>query len=301
MKLRHIILTIFFALLFLTYPGDSTLLHTYAYHRELFRPTSSIDPIRIDPYPIVVAGAIDPTLSARSVFVVDRYTLTPVLERAAHAKRYPASTTKIITALTAFDRLKPENIVTVKQARDEGQIMELVTGERITFENLLYGTLVHSGNDAALALADHFDYDTFITMMNKKAQELHMDDTNFANPSGLHDPAQVSSAYDLAIAGRALLDNSYLSKIVSTKQITVSDVEFRYFHPLSNVNQLLGEIPGVGGLKTGYTPEAGENLVTLYRRPDGYEMLIVILGSEDRFEDTRSLVNWINTYVQYVQ
>ncbi len=290
------------ALLIGFYPGDSKLLRTYAFKRELFESAQAATTLPpIAPFPVVAPNTIAPPLSAASVYVVDRHTLNPVLNASARARRYPASTTKIITALTALDHIKPEEIITVKRTSGDGQVMELVAGERITFENVLYGLLVHSGNDAALVIADHIGYEKFMKLMNEKAQKLHMRDTTFSNPSGLHDPRQISSAFDLAVAGRALLDNPYLSKIVSTKQITVSDVEFRHFHPLTNVNQLLGEIPGVGGLKTGYTEEAGQNLVTLYRRPDGNEMIIVILGSIDRFEDTRTIVNWINAYVRYIQ
>ena len=91
-----------------------------------------------------------------------------------------------------------------------------------------------------------------------------------------------------------------LSKIVSTKSITVSDVDFRYFHPLYNINRLLGEIPGVGGLKTGKTEEAGENLITFYKH-NGFEYLIVLMKSEDRFTDTENIVGWINSNIGYTQ
>jgi D-alanyl-D-alanine carboxypeptidase len=212
---------------------------------------------------------------------------------------YPASTSKIITALVVFDQLKTDDVVTIERVRDEGQVMGLVRGEKITVESLLYGILVQSGNDAAYALADHVGYDKFIELMNQKARALSMKNTVFVNPAGLHSNRQVSSAFDLSIAARELLQNEYLAKMVHTKQITVSDETFTYFHPLSNVNQLLGSIAGIGGLKTGYTEEAGENLVTLYRRPDGHELILVVLKSEDRFSDTKTLVDWIKTSVAY--
>jgi D-alanyl-D-alanine carboxypeptidase len=212
----------------------------------------------------------------------------------------PASTTKVIAALTAFDHYGLDDVLEVKRVVEEGQSMELVKGEKMTFENLLYGMLVHSGNDAAYVVADNYPggYRAFVDAMNVKAQQLGMMDSHFRNPAGLDSALQRSSAYDLALAGRELLRNKSLSKIVSTKSITVSDIDYVHFHPLYNVNRLLGEIPGVAGLKTGKTDLAGENLITLYKRKDK-EYLIVLLRSEDRFTDTQTLVDWIQQQVDY--
>jgi len=211
---------------------------------------------------------------------------------------FPASTTKIITALVALDQYKPEQVIKVKNASVEGQIMYLVEGEQITLENLLYGLLVHSANDAAYAIANSFGYDRFITLMNEKARDLHMKDSHFTNPAGLDNPDQYVTPFDLALAGRALLTHPYLAKMVSTKEITISDVNYQYFHKLTNVNKLLGEIQGLGGLKTGYTENAGENLVSYYRK-NGHEYLVVLLKSEDRFADTRSVLKWLDDTVEY--
>ena len=134
--------------------------------------------------------------------------------------------------------------------------------------------------------------------MNQKAKELKMDDSLFINPAGLDSLDQYTTAYDLALAGRALLQNRELARIVSIKNITISDVDYKYFHPLFNVNRLLGEIPGVGGLKTGKTELAGENLVTFYKK-NGKKYLIILLKSQDRFEDTKNIVKWIDENVEY--
>jgi len=213
---------------------------------------------------------------------------------------YPASTAKMITALVALDLYKTDSTIKIKSVLEDGQVMGLVRGEEITVENLLYGTLVHSGNDAAYALAQPIGLQAFVAKMNEKAKALQMNDSNFENPAGLHDYAQHTSAFDLALAGRAVLNNAYLSKIVSTKEIEISDTQYRIFHKLINVNKLLGDIPGVGGLKTGYTIESGENLVSLYRTPKGNEFIIVVLNSLDRFEDTKLIVAWIDQNITYV-
>lgn len=177
--------------------------------------------------------------------------------------------------------------------------MGLVQNERITVENLLYGLLVHSGNDAAYALADNIGFDKFVNLMNEKAKSLKMVSSHFTNPAGLDDFNQVTTPFDLALAARELLNSKELSKIVSTKEIVISDVDFQIFHKLSNVNKLLGEIQGIGGLKTGYTENAGENLVSLYKK-NNHEYIIVILKSQDRFADTTNVVSWINSNVDYV-
>ena len=136
--------------------------------------------------------------------------------------------------------------------------------------------------------------------MNKKAKEIKMIDSHFSNPDGLDENGQYTTPFDLALAARYLLKNNYLAKIVSTKEIIISDVDFKYFHKLSNVNILLGEIAGIGGLKTGYTEAAGENLISFYKK-NGHQFVIVILKSEDRFSDTRNVVKWIEENVDYLE
>jgi D-alanyl-D-alanine carboxypeptidase len=190
-------------------------------------------------------------------------------------------------------------ILTINTLPDEGQMMGLVPGERISVEYLLYGSLIHSGNDAAYALAHEYGYDKFIDLMNKKAQNLQMNDSHFENPIGYDSVNQYSTPFDIALAAREILGNSYLSKIVSIKDITISDADFKYFHHLSNINQLLGEVSGIGGVKTGYTQEAGENLVSFYKHNDR-EYIIAIMKSEDRFQDTLNAVSWIDTNIDYV-
>lgn len=299
MKFHTILLFVLFSFLILFYPGDSQPLHTFAYNKELFKPSQALKPVAVNPVPIAT-GSATPFVTAESVYVTDRTTLSPLFAKNERLRMYPASTTKIITALVAYDLYKPDDIVTIHKTISDGQVMGLVPGEKITAENLLYGLLVHSGNDAAYALAYEKGYDSFVQKMNEKAAELKMVDTRFVNPHGLHHPEQYTTAFDLTLAARALLNNHYLSKIVSTKEITISDVDFKYFHRLSNVNQLLGAIPGVGGLKTGYTEESGQNLVTLYKRQDGNDIVLVVLRSVDRFMDTANLVYWNEANIAYI-
>jgi D-alanyl-D-alanine carboxypeptidase (penicillin-binding protein 5/6) len=297
MRLRHILFFIFFTFFFLFYPGDSYYFHLFAYNREIIDKTTPILKLKINPIPYLKLPYY-PEVSAEGIYLVDLTSFTPIFSRNENLKLFPASTTKILTALVAYDIYKPDQIITVKKTITDGQVMGLVIGEKISVENILYGTLIYSGNDAAYVLADNYGYDRFINLMNKKAKSLGMKNSYFVNPNGLDSDSQYSTAFDLSLAARELLKNPYLAKMVSIKGITISDIDFKYFHQLTNVNKLLGEIQGLGGLKTGYTENAGENLVSFYKK-NGHQFVIVILKSLDRFNDTRNVIKWIEENVEY--
>ena len=297
MKLRSYLLFFFFTVLFLFYPGESEYTKIFAYNRELFAQINQPVKLKTDPVPYL-RFQYYPQITAEGVYIADLPSFTPVFEKNAHQRFIPASTAKIITALVAADLYDPEDILTVKRIITEGQTMNLVIGERLTAENLLYGILVHSGNDAAFALADNFGLEKFLNLMNLKAESLSMMSSHFVDPAGLQEFNQYSTPFDLALAARALLENSELKKMVATKDITIADVDYKYFHKLANVNKLLGELQGIGGLKTGFTENAKENLVSFYKA-NGHQFIIVILKSDDRFEDTKQVIDWINSNVDY--
>ncbi len=290
------IITTFF---FLFSPGQNPYFQIIAFNRELFFQEHVTPSITIHPIPYVNADVIPPFVTAQGAYIVDLSSFTPVFEKNPDKHFFPASTTKIITALVAADVYKPDDVITISNVAVEGQKMDLIDGEQITAENLLYGTLVHSGNDAAYALANFYGYEAFVELMNIKAQKLGMKNSYFTNPAGLDNYRQKSTPFDLALAGRALIENPYLRKMVGTKEIIISDTHYSIFHKLTNVNKLLGEIQGLGGLKTGFTENAGENLVSFYRHGE-HDYLIVVMNSEDRFVDTTTLVNWIKEQVKYL-
>lgn len=297
MHIKLVVLFFLFTLLFLFYPGDSYYFHIFAYNREVFLTPPSPKKINIQPIPRLMYPT-SPDITAQGAYIVDLPTFTPIYERNSHEQFLPASTTKIVTALVVNDIYNSDDILTVKKATYEGQVMNLVQGEKISAENLLYGILVHSANDAAFTFAENKGYDTFIRLMNQKAKQIHMDDSSFVNPAGLDHPQQYTTPFDLALAARELLKNKYLARFVATKEIIISDIDYVYFHKLTNVNKLLGEIHGIGGLKTGYTESAGESLVSFYKK-NGHQFIIVLLKSDDRFQDTRNIVNWIDQNVTY--
>ncbi len=285
----------------LFYPGNNVYTNVFAYNAELFSETTQLDEnFVVQDIPYVKDRNVQPFLTAQGVYVIDLATATPLYEKNKDTRFFPASTTKVMTALTARDVYALDQPLEVKRLITEGQVADLIVGEKLTLESVLYAALIHSGNDAAYVLADNDPqgYTEFMRKMNEKAKALGMTQSNFSNPAGLDEAAQFSTPYDLTLAGRKLLQDKELSKIVSTKSITISDIDFTNFHPLYNVNQLLGKIPGVGGLKTGKTELAGENLITLYKK-DNREYLIVLMKSEDRFKDTEQMVNWLQTNIAY--
>ena len=218
-----------------------------------------------------------------------------IYSRAADTPLLPASTTKIMTALVALDTWPNLDTVITVQSEDHaiGSTMNLKKGENITIRNLLYGLLVPSGNDAALALADNFPdgYSAFVDAMNAKAVALHLDHTTYKNPSGVEQYGHVTTARDLAVLAATALQNPTLAEIVQTEGITITDTTGTIIHELKSTDELLGQIEGFKGLKTGWTTNAGEFLVSYVERGD-HKVIIVVLGSRDRFGDTRALIDW---------
>lgn len=244
--------------------------------------------------PVLGSNSGFPVLSAQGALAVDLDSGISLYEKNPDVKLLPASTTKIVTALVALDLYPLDQIVTVGKINVVGQKMGLFQGEQITVENLLYGLLVYSANDAAEALAANYSggYDAFIATMNVKAKDLAMVNSSFQNPTGLDGISQITTAKDMIRVSEAAMRNSTFKKIVGTKSVNFTDVTGKIKYDLKNINQLLGEIPGVMGIKTGWTENARENLVTYVER-DGHKVMIAVLGSQDRFGETKELIDWI--------
>jgi len=178
--------------------------------------------------------------------------------------------------------------------RVEGQKMGLVTGEEIMFSDLLNGLLIYSANDAAEVLASNHPggRELFISLMNKKVNDLGLTNTHFSNPVGLDNGAQFTTTRDLVVVSKYAMKNPVFAGIVGTKEKIVKSVDGRFTHRLTNLNKLLGNVEGVIGVKTGWTENARENLVTEVNRGEK-KVMIVVLGSSDRFGETTELINWI--------
>ncbi|MCI2055884.1 MAG: D-alanyl-D-alanine carboxypeptidase [Oscillibacter sp.] len=205
-----------------------------------------------------------------------------------------ASTTKIMTALVALENGCLSDAVTVKRSQTlvEGTSMYLKEGEKLTLETLLYGLLLCSGNDAALAVADAVggSQEKFVVMMNDKARELGMTGTSFANPNGLDNDKHYSTALDMAKLARAAMDNETFVRIVSTRQITIGG------RTMTNHNKLLSYMDGCLGLKTGYTKAAGRTLVSCAVR-NGQRLIAVTLQDGNDWADHEALYEYgFSTY-----
>jgi len=205
-----------------------------------------------------------------------------------HKRLPPASLTKIMTALIALERVKPDEVVVVKRvaAKETGSRMGLKEGDKLRAIDLIYATLIHSANDACRALAEHIGGSeaNFVRMMNLQAKKMGLKDTHFANSCGHDHPNHYSSAYDLMVLTEAAMRNPTFAKIVSTLNRVVKTVDGKRVFHLENKNKLVGSYPGVVGVKTGYTDRAGKCLIALAER-DGRRILLILLNAPNRWHD----------------
>ena len=205
------------------------------------------------------------------------------------ARMLIASTTKIMTALVAIEQGDLTSTVTVKRDATlaEGSSMYLREGERLTLETLLYGLLLCSGNDAAVAIADSVggNQEKFVAMMNRRAAELGMKDTSFANPNGLDSERHYSTALDMARLACAATRNETLMRIASTRSVTIGG------RTMTNHNKLLSYVNGCIGLKTGYTRAAGRTLVSCAQR-NGQRLVAVTLQDGNDWADHAALYDY---------
>jgi serine-type D-Ala-D-Ala carboxypeptidase (penicillin-binding protein 5/6) len=235
-----------------------------------------------------------PQLSAKFYFAMDLDSQYVFTSLNADQEVYPASTTKMMTALVVLDAFPLDQEIVVSRSYPEGSHLGLTRGVKITVEKLLYAMLVQSANDAAEILAENYPggRPVFIQAMNVKASALGLRHTHFVNPTGLDETGHYSSAADLVRLAEVLVQDRELSRIVSTENAVLSVSDDGSSYIVSNVNQLLGKVPGVLGIKTGFTDGAGQALVTLVNR-DNHPVLITVLGSQDRFTDSQTLIEWV--------
>lgn len=230
-----------------------------------------------------------PWITAHAAIVIENTTGTVLYAKNPHQTRAPASTTKILTALLALERGGLDEIVTVSRyaAGTRGSSARLYTGQRIRMIDLLHGLLLNSGNDAAVAVAEHISgsEDAFVRLMNERAMELGALNTRFQNPHGLDKPGHFSTAYDLAQLARLALLYPTFAEIVAKQTYSYDGGAF------TNTNKLLWSYEGLEGIKTGTTGQAGYCLVATATQ-DGMQLITVVLGSTDRWSDTRKLLDY---------
>ncbi len=236
-------------------------------------------------------------LTAQAAFLVDLGSGEVLYAKNEHEKRAPASTTKILTAIVALETSDPSQriVVSERAARAEPNVMGLRAGEVLALDDLLYGMLLDSGNDAAIAVAEGtLGYDAFVRAMNAKVQELGLQDSRFSNPTGYDEDylPHYSSAYDLAVLAKYGLERvPGFRTYVSAKERRIEKTDTHGWFGPTNLNRLLWTYPGASGVKPGWTPDAGYCLVAAAER-DGRQLLVVVLGSRQHFTDAALLLDY---------
>lgn len=259
----------------------------------------------IFPFNIIKASELAP--NASSVIVIEPTTNEIIYERNSHERRHPASMTKIMTMLLTIEAIENKiinwsDIVTVSENASSmgGSQILLETNEQMTVEDLFKGVAVASGNDAAVALAEKIagTEEAFVEMMNSKAKELGLKDTNFKNPHGLDEANHYSSAYDMAIMAKELVKYPKVLEFTSIYEDYLRKGTNRAFW-LVNTNKLVKFKSGVDGLKTGYTTEAGF-CITATAKINDMRIITVVMGEPDsktRNADVSSVFDYV--YAQY--
>ena len=246
----------------------------------------------------------EPDVNSRACVVIDRKTNYVLLGKNENSKKKMASTTKIMTATIIIEKCNLTDTIEIsKQAAGTGgSRLGLKTGDKITVLDLLYGLMLRSGNDAAVALAEYAggDINGFAELMNAKALELGLTNTHFETPHGLDSNEHYTTAYELALLSNYALDNPTFAKIVGTKNYTITINGSP--KALSNTNELLGNMEGVYGIKTGFTNGANRCLVTACKR-NNMDIICVVLGADTkkfRTIDSIKLINYVfNNFVVY--
>lgn len=236
----------------------------------------------------------EPKINSRSAVVYDRKSKKVIWGKKENERRPMASTTKIMTAIVVLENANLDDtvIVSKKAAGTGGSRLGLKTGDKITINNLLYGLLLVSGNDAAVALAEHVSgsVESFAEKMNQKAEEMNLEDTHFIVPHGLDMENHYTTALELAEMADYAMNNKKFAEIVATKVKTIN-ISGRS-KSLINTNELLGNLEGVNGVKTGFTNGANRCLVTSVSR-NGMNVIAVVLGADTKKDRTRDSVEII--------
>jgi len=235
-----------------------------------------------------------PQSSAKSAILMD-INGRILYEKNIHERMPMASTTKIMTAIVALEYGRLDDKITIPPEASgiEGSSIWLSSGETHTLEDLLYGLMLRSGNDAAIAIALHIGgtVEEFTDMMNSMARKIGAYNTHFVNPHGLHHNDHYTTAYDLALITAYGLKNPDFETIVSTKYHTIPWEGHDWDRAMKNKNKLLWSFDGANGVKTGYTKKAGRCFVGSAKR-DNLQLIAVVLNCGPMFEESAALLNY---------
>ena len=240
-----------------------------------------------------VYSAEIPAISARSSVVINAETKEILYEKNSREKLSMASTTKIMTSILALESGRLNDVVTAENIQAEGTSIGLENGYKLTLEALVWGMMLESGNDAAKLTANFLagSEENFSLLMNSKAEEIDMVDTNFVTASGLDSDEHYSTAYDMALLGAYAVNNPQFREICSSKTKRVEFIEPACFRVFSNHNRLMSMCDGVFGIKTGFTKKSGRCLVSACER-NGIVLVAVTLNAGDDWNDHIKLYDY---------
>lgn len=233
-------------------------------------------------------------ISAKSAVLIDSASGRVLFEKNKDERLPMASTTKIMTGLLACESKKLSETVTVSPVAEgtEGSSIWLKAGEKLTLEELCYGLMLKSGNDAAVAIAQYLcgSEDAFALVMNKRARAAGANNTCFKNPSGLDAEGHFTTSYDLAMISKSAMQNAAFRKIAGTKNKTIPWEGSKWDRALKNHNKLLWLYEGCNGIKTGFTKKSGRCLVSSAAR-DNTELIAVTLNAPDDWNDHKAMLD----------
>lgn len=251
---------------------------------------------------VIKVNAIEINVNARAAVAIDSKSKVVLYEKNAHMLIPMASTTKIMTALVAikYGDLDKKIEISSKSASIHGSTVGYKKGDMITLRELLYGLMLRSGNDAAIAISEGIggSVDEFVRLMNEYANQIGLCSTNFESPHGLDSENHYCTAYDLALITIKAREDKLFNEIVSTKDIDRKDSNFsRSYH---NINKILWLLPQSTGVKTGFTGKAGKCLVSSVDVKNN-DVVIVVLNSSERWKETKKINDYINKNYEYKQ
>ena len=238
-------------------------------------------------------AAVD--ISAKSAILIEAESGRVLYEQNAFEKMPMASTTKIMTAIVALENSGLGEIVEVgpNASGVEGSSIWLSVGEKITLSDMLFGLMLASGNDAAIAIAEHVggSLEKFVEMMNSKAKEIGAYNTHFCNPNGLPVDNHYTTAYDLALISAHAMKNEFFREVVKTEYKEIPWQGHEWNRVVKNKNKILWQYQGGNGIKTGFTKDAGKCLSAAAER-DGLQLISVVLCAPDMFRDCMELMDY---------
>ncbi len=295
-------LILLFLITLLLLPPLPVLSNLKTQSREITTNKQNIGPdlkkINLSPYPKRILSSPLPHISAKSFYIQDLSTKVAMISKNKNSKLPMASLTKLMTAWTAIKiyPLKKTIRIKVDGQNVDGQKIDLRKGEEYSLESLIAGMIIHSANDAAINIAAAYPsgISGFVNQMNRQAKLLHMDRTHFTNPVGFDNKNHYTTSHDLSLLVDKVLENPLITAFAQAPMMRIVSINTNRVITLTTTNDLLGTEPGILGLKTGWTPLAGECLISLIKSRTNNWYVTIVLGSSHRFKDTLQLRNWVN-------